>query len=95
MDLPSRSLLIFLFALCVRCCSAIAATTSCPLEPQPYADVKSKATVYQVAGDSLDNDNILGAEEVCTLEEFSVDGVSGQFNYTVPQYSATVIRIAK
>ncbi len=59
------------------------------------ADVNSKATVYQVAGDSLDNDNILGAEEVCTLEEFTVDGISEQFNYTVPQYSATVIRIAK
>ena len=59
------------------------------------ADVDAKATVYQVAGDSLDNDNVLGAEEDCTLEEFTVDGVSGQFNYTVPQYSATVIRIAK
>ena len=59
------------------------------------ADVDAKATVYQVAGDSPDNDNVLGAEEVCTLEEFTVDGVSGQFNYTVPQYSATVIRISR
>ncbi len=53
----------------------------------------STATVYQVAGDSLDNDNILGAEEDCTMKEFTVDGISNQFNYTVPQYSATVIRI--
>ena len=51
------------------------------------------ATVYQVAGDSLDNDNVLGAKEDCVMEEFTVDGISNQFNYTVPQYSATVIRI--
>ena len=51
------------------------------------------ATIYQVAGDSLDNDNILGAEEDCIMTEFTVDGISNQFNYTVPQYSATVIRI--
>ena len=59
------------------------------------ADVNSKATVYQVSGDSPDNDNILGAEEDCTLVEFTIDGVSSQFNYTVPQYSATVIRISR
>ena len=59
------------------------------------ADVDAKATVYQVAGDSLENDNALGAEEDCTLKEFSVDGISNQFNYTVPQYSATVIRISR
>lgn len=59
------------------------------------ADVASTATVYQVAGDSLMNDNILGAEEDCKLVEFTVDGIENQFNYTVPQYSATVIRIAE
>ena len=57
--------------------------------------VDSTAKVYQVAGDSLNNDNILGAEEDCTMEEFTVEGISEQFNYTVPQYSATVIRISK
>ncbi|MBQ8504493.1 MAG: hypothetical protein IJ491_09510 [Clostridia bacterium] len=57
--------------------------------------IDSTATVYQVAGDSLDNDNILGAEEDCKMEEFTVNGVSDKFNYTVPQYSATVIRISK
>ena len=51
------------------------------------------ATVYQVAGDSLNNDNVLGAKEDCVMEEFTVNGISNQFNYTVPQYSATVIRI--
>ena len=51
------------------------------------------ATVNQVAGDSLANDNILGAKEDCIMTEFTVEGISEQFNYTVPQYSATVIRI--
>lgn len=51
------------------------------------------ATAFQVKGDSLGNDNILGATEDCIMEEFSVSGISTQFNFTVPQYSATVIRI--
>ncbi len=57
-------------------------------------NLNSTAKVYQVAGDSLWNDNILGAKEDCTMVDFTVDGVSEQFNYTVPQYSATVIRIS-
>ncbi|MGN0521014.1 MAG: alpha-L-arabinofuranosidase C-terminal domain-containing protein [Eubacterium sp.] len=60
------------------------------------ADISSEsATVYQVAGDSLENDNILGEEEDCIMEELSVFGISNSFNYTVPQYSATVIRIPR
>lgn len=55
--------------------------------------VKSQATVNQVKGDSLANDNILGAKEDCVMEEFQVSDISEQFNYTVPQYSATVLRI--
>ena len=58
-------------------------------------DIKSEAIVNQVKGDSLLNDNILGAVEDCIMEEFTITGVSSQFNYTVPQYSATVIRIEK
>ncbi len=58
-------------------------------------NIGSKATVYQVAGKSLADDNILGQEEMCKMVEFTVDGVSSKFNYTVPQYSATVIRITK
>ena len=57
--------------------------------------INSTATVYQVAGDSLADDNILGQEEMCKMVEFTIDGVADNFNYTVPQYSATVIRIAK
>lgn len=57
--------------------------------------INPTAKVYQVAGDSLGNDNILGAEEDCKMVEFTVDGISEKFNYTVPQYSATVIRVSK
>ena len=55
--------------------------------------INSTASVYQVAGDSLQNDNILGAEEDCIMEEFTVDGFSEKFNLTVPQYSVTVVRL--
>ena len=51
------------------------------------------AKVYQVAGNSLEDDNIFGQPEACTLNEFTVSGFSNQFNYTVPKYSVTIIRI--
>ncbi len=56
--------------------------------------INSSAKVYQVAGDSLSNDNILGAKEDCVMEEFSIDGFSEKFNFTVPEYSVTVIRLS-
>lgn len=55
--------------------------------------IKSTAKIYQVKGDSLGNDNILGAEEDCIMEEFSSDEFSDKFNFTAPQYSVTVIRL--
>ena len=51
------------------------------------------ASLQVVAGTNLDNDNILGQEEVVTLKESELSGITKQFNYTVPQYSATVMRI--
>jgi alpha-L-arabinofuranosidase len=57
------------------------------------ADVESTAIINQVAGDSLRNDNILGAKEDCIMEEFTVSGISEKFNYTAPMYSVTSIRI--
>lgn len=56
-------------------------------------NINNTATVYQVKGTSLQNDNILGAKEDCIMEEFSVDGFGSNFNYTAPQYSVTVIRL--
>lgn len=55
--------------------------------------VSSKASVDLVAGTSLTNDNILGQKEDVTMTSFEIDGVSDKFNYTVPKYSVTVIRI--
>ncbi|MBQ5906368.1 MAG: hypothetical protein IIW88_10920, partial [Clostridia bacterium] len=65
------------------------------IDLQNAENVKSTATINQVYGDSLGNDNILGAKEDCIMEEFTVDGVSEKLNYTVPQYSVTVIRVHK
>lgn len=57
------------------------------------ANIDGTAIINQVAGDSLKNDNILGQEQVCTMEEFTLDGFSNQFNYTMPAYSVTSIRL--
>ena len=55
--------------------------------------VESEAYVAQVKGNSLWDDNYLGAKEACIMEEFTVNGFSEKFNYTIPQYSATVLRL--
>lgn len=51
------------------------------------------AAVEVVAGQSLADDNILGQKEAVTLESGEITGVTNQFNYTVPKYSVTVLRI--
>ena len=58
------------------------------------ADIASgTAAVDVVAGASLADDNILEQTPVVTLESSEVSGITGQFNYTVPKYSVTVLRI--
>ena len=57
------------------------------------ANIEGTAVINQVAGDSLQNDNILGAVEDCTMKEFTLEGFSNQFNYTMPAYSVTSIRL--
>ncbi len=56
-------------------------------------NVSDKADIYQVKGESLDDDNILGEKEDCIMEEFSMQGFDDSFNYSVPKYSVTVIRL--
>lgn len=56
-------------------------------------NIADTATVYQVAGKSLNDDNILGEREDCVMKTYTISGFSDSFNYTVPKYSATVIRI--
>ena len=58
-------------------------------------EVKDTAAVQQLKGDSLDNDNILGEEEDCKTEEFEITGISSRFNYSLPKYSITVIRLER
>lgn len=63
------------------------------VELQNASEIGSVASVSQVAGDSLDNDNILGAKEDCVMETFDIEGITDKFNYTAPKYSVTAIRI--
>lgn len=56
-------------------------------------NLSKTATVSQVKGDSLTNDNVLGEKEDCTLKTFNVPGIKDRFNFTAPPYSATVLRL--
>ena len=56
-------------------------------------DLEDTADVDLVAGKSLADDNILGREEVVTMESSQISGITSQFNYTVPAYSVTVLRL--
>jgi hypothetical protein len=57
------------------------------------ANVGPEAVINQVAGNSLDNDNIFGADPNThvTMKEFTLNGFSNEFNYTMPAYSVTSI----
>lgn len=57
------------------------------------SDISDKATAYQVATEDFYFENVFGSGDIVTMETFELDGISNQFNLTVPQYSATVIRI--
>lgn len=59
------------------------------------ANVQDEAIINQVAGDSLANDNIFGADPNThiTMKEFTLNGFSNEFNYTMPAYSVTSIRL--
>lgn len=59
------------------------------------AEITDSARVYQVKGETLGDDNILGEKEDCIMEEFELSGFSNQFNFTVPKYSVTVIRLER
>lgn len=58
------------------------------------ADIASDtADVDLVAGASLADDNILGQAPVVTMQSSQASGITSRFNYTVPKYSVTVLRI--
>lgn len=56
-------------------------------------EISDEADVDVVAGQSETDDNILGKEEAVTLKSDKVTGIKDKFNYTVPRYSVTVLRI--
>lgn len=56
-------------------------------------NVSDKAVIYQVKGQSLEDDNILGEKEDCIMEQFELRGFKNSFNYSIPKYSVTVIRL--
>lgn len=58
-------------------------------------EVSSEAFVEQLKGNSPDNDNILGAKEDCKTDSFTISDISSEFNYSIPAYSITVLRIEK
>jgi alpha-L-arabinofuranosidase len=55
--------------------------------------IGNTAAVDLVAGNSLNDDNILGQQEVVTMTSSEVSGIGSKFNYTVPKYSVTVLRV--
>lgn len=56
--------------------------------------ISSDAVIYEVRGNSLEDDNFLWAPEVVTMTSGVLSGVSDKFNYTVPAYSVIVIRLS-
>ena len=56
-------------------------------------NITETAQVYTVAGSSPADDNILGKPESVNMQTSELSGISNQFNYTVPMYSVTVLRI--
>ena len=60
-----------------------------------YDNMADTADLDLVAGNSLTDDNILGQTEKVKLVSSKVSGVSSQFNYTVPKYSVSILRLKK
>jgi alpha-L-arabinofuranosidase len=58
--------------------------------------IKKSAAVQQVAADSPDAENVFGEKKSAKIEEFDIElqKDADSFNYCVPKYSATVIRIS-
>lgn len=63
------------------------------IDLQNAGSVETEAVRQLAAGTSLEDDNILGKDETITIESDTVSGLSSQFNYTLPEYSVTVLRL--
>ena len=51
------------------------------IDIEGLTNINNTLNVYRVAGDSLDNDNILGQEEDCKLIDFTIEVPDTSFNY--------------
>ena len=58
-------------------------------------NIKNDAVAYQVAANDFEFENIFGDEKQVEIEEYKLNGVSSRFNFTLPKYSATVIRVGR
>lgn len=71
--------------------------TDCPktvaIDIKTQRGIAEKGVVDVAAGDRLAADNILGHKEDVTMTSSELGGLSSQFNYTVPKYSVSVIRM--
>lgn len=56
-------------------------------------NTNANAKAYQVSANEYNDENILGEELKCDMKELDLGDLSNSFNYTVPKYSAIVIRI--
>lgn len=79
--------------LIIKLVNATSGKRSFAIDIKGMENISKTAEVSQVKGNSLNDDNVLGKKEDCTLKTFLVPGVKSSFNYTVPAYSATVIRL--
>ncbi len=64
-----------------------------PVQIRTESTLASDADLYVAAGASLAADNILGKEEVVSIAESTLDGVGKEFDYEMPAYSVSVIRV--
>lgn len=55
----------------------------------------STAAVQQLCGSDPAAENLFGQAPACAIEEFTLTGLSAAFNYTVPAFSVTVLRIGQ
>jgi len=56
-------------------------------------NIKSSGTAYILSGDDVNDKNVMGAEDNMEIVSEKVTGLKDEFNYSVPKYSITVLRI--
>ncbi len=60
---------------------------------QNAVNMKSQGTAYVLSGDDSNDKNVMGADDNMEIVTETVSGLKDEFNYTVPKFSITVLRI--